>query len=289
MKEKTLKRYSVLIAIAVLLTAAGNMLYAASKSIPEPLLMEVHEEVVFGGTYSEAITFAYITNSSDARRLQSIRLDGLEWEQPVSQSGNPSGDIIGRYYTLKSSQVDLYLTEADLGRLEEAGSLTLTTGTVRMSDGTDLPVSIGRIRLYTEEHWNEYRLRDGGGGSNDHFTVDFKTEQPIRITSLDLSSFEPHQEALEMALIVDGDRVYPYDALVNLAEPIPVSGHFQMAVNAVDPDLPSQWRFNMLSMDMAYEKGGQVHDAWIYYPFYGSGMDPEAVEAYVAYRRNHHD
>ncbi|NDL67537.1 hypothetical protein [Anaerotalea alkaliphila] len=302
MTDKTLKLYSIIIAVIVVLTAACNMIYASIQVIPEPLFTAINDEIVYSETYDETLTISYITNNSDTRRLESLSFDGLETVQLVSQTGyfdgggfsndtndNPFNDIVGRYYTLKSGYIELHLTEADIDRLKEKGSVTLGTGTAMMSDGTALPVSLGRITIHTMEHWDECRLREGGGGSNDHFTVDFKTEKPILMTSLDLSTFEQHQDALDMELTVDSDEVYTYDELINRTEPILINRNFQMACTAVDPDLASQWRFNMISMEMTYEKNGESYDSWIYYPFYGTGMDETSVEEYVEFWRTQNE
>ncbi|PKM49150.1 MAG: hypothetical protein CVV02_17385 [Firmicutes bacterium HGW-Firmicutes-7] len=298
MTDKTLKRYIIIIAVIVVLTAAGNMIYASYQVIPELLFTEINDEFVFNEVFDEKLTISYITNNRDTRRLESISFDGLETSQLIRQTGyfggffytsdtndNPYNDIIGRYYTLKSGYIDLHLTETDIDLLEENGSLTFGTGTAMMSDGTAMPVSFGRITIHTIEHWDEYRLREGGGGSNDHFTVDFKTEKPIHITSLDLSTFEPHKDAIDMKLTVDYDKVYTYDELIIRTEPILVSRNFQMAYTAVEPDISSQWRFNMISMDMTYEKDDESYNSWIYYPFYGTGMDEPTVEEYVEFWR----
>ncbi len=298
MTDKTLKRYIIIIAVIVALTAAGNMIYASYQVIPEPLFTQINDEIVFNETFDEKLTISYITNNSDTRRLEAISFDGLETSQLVSQTrysggffntsvtnNNPYNDIIGRYYTLKSGYIDLHLTQTDIDIMEEKGSLTFGTGTAMMSDGTVMQVSFGRITIHTIEHLDEYRLRESAGGTNDHFTVDFKTEKPIHITSLDLLTIEPHRDAIDMKLTVDYDKVYTYDELIIRTEPILVSRNFQMAYTAVKPDISMQWRFNMISMDMTYEKDGELHNYWIYYPFYGTGMDETTVEAYVEFWR----
>ncbi|VDN47088.1 conserved protein of unknown function [Petrocella atlantisensis] len=302
MSEKKLKRYSIIIAALVTLSAISNVIYASYQVIETPLFTEINDEIYYDGMLDETLTISYIMNNSDTRRLQSISFYGLDAKQSVSQSGgfggfmytsdtnnNPYNDEIGRYYTLKQGYINLYLTDEDISRMEEKGSLTFGRGTAIFDDGTIMPVSLGRITIRTEDNWEEHRLRKGGGGSKDHFTADFETETPIRITSLDLSSFEPHRDDLDMSLIVDFDRTYTYDALMNLTEPIEVKRGFEVAYTAKDKDASSEWRFNMISLDMVYEKDGQSYDTWIYYPFYGTGMNEAAVESFVALWRTEHE
>ena len=278
------------------------MIYASHQEIPKPLFKAINIETVYSETFSETLNIPYITNNRDKRRLESIRFEGLESIQLVSQKGhfsgftftsdtndNPYNDIIGRYYTLKSGYIDLHLKEADINRLEEKGSLTFGSGIATLDDGTSMPVSLGRITIRTKEHWEKYRLRVGGGGNDYHYNVDFKTETPIKITSIDLSTFEPHQEAVDMELIVDDDKIYKYAELTAETKPISVDRSFQVVFTAKDHAVSSQWRFNMISMDMSYIKEGQSYDAWIYCPYYGAGMDEESVEAYVALWRTENE
>lgn len=302
MSYKKLKIYIIIITTIVVLSAAGNMVYASYQEIPKPLFTTINMETVYKETFDETLTIFYITNNRDKRRLESVSFEGLESIQRVSQTGffssftftrdvndNPYNDNIGRYYTLKRGYIDLHLTEEDINRLEEKGSLTLGSGTANLDDGTTMPVSLGRITIHSKENWEKYRLREGGSGSDGHFKVDFKTETPIQITSIDLSSFEPHQEAVDMELIVDHDKVYTYADLTTETRPISVDRSFQFAFTAYNHDVSSQWRFNMISMDMSYIKESQTYDTCIFYPFYGSGMDEASVEAYVAFWRTENE
>lgn len=302
MTDRKIKIYSIMIATFVLLSAAGNIIYAFYQDIPEPLFTAINDEIVYSENFDETLSISYITNNRDKRRLESINFEGLESAQPVRQTGdfsgfvfnsdindNPYNDTIGRYYTLKRGYLDLHLTEADIQRLAENGSLTFESGMANLDDGTTMQVSLGRITIHTKEHWDSHRLREGGGGSDDYFDVDFNTKTPIQITSIDFSSFEPHQEALDMELIVDHDLVYTYDELLNEFETISVDRSFQVAFKAKEHDVSSQWRFNMISMDMSYEKDGQSYDTWIFFPFYGTGMDEASVEAHVAFWRTENE
>lgn len=302
MTNKRLKMYCIIISLIVVLSAAGNIIYASNQDILEPLFTTINKESVYSDNFHETLNISYITNNRDKRRLESIRFEGLESIQNVRQNGyysvfdfnrnandNLYNDIIGRYYTLKSGSIDLYLTEADINRLKENGSITFRSGIATFDDGSSMSVSLGRITLHTKENWEKYRLREGGGGSGDHSEVDFETETPIEITSIDLSTFEPHQESMDMKLIVDRHKVYTYADLIKERKPISVDKSFQVAFTANDKDASSQWRFNMIAMDMVYEKNGQTYDTWIYYPFYGIGMDEVSIEAYVEFWRRENE
>lgn len=301
MTDKKLRIYSIMIVVIILISVAGNMIYASNQVIPQPLFTEFNKETVYSKTFDETLYISYITNNNDERRLDSISFEGLESVQPVSQTNyfggfvfnndvgdNPYNDTIGRYYTLKRAYVDLRLTEEEIVALEKGGSLTFGSGTAILDDGTSLEMSIGRYTIYSQEYWNAHRLRTGGGGSDDYFDVDFETKTPIQINSIDLSTFSPHKDALNMELIVDNNQVYTYEDLMAIS-PIQVDRKFQVVFTADDHEVSSQWRFNMMSMDMTYTKEGQTYDTWIYYPFSGSGMDEASVEAYVELWRSENE
>lgn len=115
------------------------------------------------------------------------------------------------YYTLKRGYIDLHLTQEDINLIEENGILTIGSGKANFDDGSVMEIALGHFEIYNNEYWEDHRLRDGGGGSNDHFDVDFESKIPIQITSIDLSSFDVHRDAIDMEIIVDSGKVYSYE------------------------------------------------------------------------------
>ncbi len=298
MAYRKVKQYSILIALATLLFAVGNITYASYQAIPEPLFIPINDEVVYRENSNISIAVSYITNNRDTRRLNAIHFDNLDTMQDVNSNGysyvfhidnstndNPYNDVIGRYYTLKRGKIDIYLTKIDLNCIERNGSITFGSGTAMMDDGTMIPVDLGQITIYTQEYWDQVGLIEGSGGSNDHFDVDFKTGTPIEIKSLELDSFVPHHDAINMKLIVDGNKEYQYDDLKVNSNPMTVNKNLKAVFTSKEPNASIRWRFPMISIDMEYEKNGCAYNTWIYYPFYGTEMDEYDVEAYVEFWR----
>ncbi len=294
MTPKGLKLFSIIITAVISLLAVGNIIYAAQQVIPRPLFAAINDEICYREDNNEKLSVTYITNNADSRRIESITFDGLDMPQTVYQDrvgfeDHTYNDSIGRYYTLKRGYIELNITDIDIKKLKENGSLTLETGTAVMSDGSKLQINIGHIIIYTDERWNQQKLIEGAEGDQNSLTLDYKTEIPIKITSLDLQSFESHKDALKLTITVDSSNIYTYKELSQLSEPIEVNSGFQVRYTGKDPDTSNDWRLNMISLDMTYEKDGQYYDTWLISPFYENRMSNSDVEAYVNLWRAEHE
>lgn len=303
MTNKRLKEISMIFSIVLILSVAGNLIYASSRKLEEPIFVEQFNDECYRDSYYEKMAIVYMTDVNDSRRMTSVYFEGLDREIILSQSSyfsfetlldnsnstNPYNDLIGRYYTKKEAYFDLQLTEEEVARLEEEGCITLDKAIAYYDDGTKQAFDFGRYQIQSQAYWEDHNMLSSAGGGGDSFHIDYRLDEPILIKSLDLSTFLPHQDYIKMTMKFDYGEALSYEELMALDEDVEVRSSIQINLTNRNVDDQIAWRYFMLDFPITYEKAGATYEDWIYLPYFNQYKTSLSVEEYVDYRRMNHE
>ncbi|MCH4887928.1 hypothetical protein EZV73_10105 [Acidaminobacter sp. JC074] len=292
---KNTKKILGFILVLILISVGLNLVYAMNMRIDEPIYIRRYEKIsVHENSYPE-FQVQYVKDKYDERKLIAIKFDGLDQTYDVKprddmwsffQNNNTVVRGQGRFYTYCDMYIRFEFDKTFADKLHEEGDIILTNATLYFDDESTLDVAIGEVTLGKYE---EKTMSYDGASSGDYsFSGDLETKGTVYITGFDLTTYEPHKDHVRLSIKVDGNRVYSYEDIVNMKEPIQVGRGLEVNYDAIRDDINQQWRFSDMCPVIYYEQD-QEEAFKVYYHFTTGVLPDESVEAFVKMWREAND
>ena len=288
-----LNRIMMIAAVLVFVSAIGNVLYAETKKLGEPLMMMHYDEVVWDEDRDLELQIHYITNVEDERRLISLDFESLASNKTMVQQrgvnsftfswqGNQMyNDQVGRYYTMKTAYVQVSLDDQDITALNEEGSIKLSKASAGYSDGSYAVVDVGEMRLLSQPIQDNLVRPNHRGQGMPEFTASFKVQTPIEITSVDLPFVASHTDLLDFRILVDGNESYSLEDLQRIETPIKAKVYIELIYTSISGDLNSNWLAGRVHPEIHYSSSDGPGSFRSVFSQSNWQLDEKSVESYV--------